>query len=234
MCKQSPGIGMAAALMCVLASGGCRNGLALSLLDPLVARSRSQEAMAWDQALAERLHRPYDDVRRLRQDHHASLDQAARRMLRDQIVLRILAWIDEEREHSRIRLASGRAVNDTQRPTLRLLGLTSAATLVGGAEIKSALAATATAITGANLALSEHFLREQTTAAILAHMDANSRAKKAEILQRLGQLDCIAYPLAAAEIDLIECLYDGSVVRAITSLGNSPALLRDAGEEHQQ
>jgi hypothetical protein len=232
MHKRSPGVGIAA-LLCALVCVGCRNGLALSLLDPLAVRSSSQEAMAWDQSLAERLHRPYGDVQRLRLQYHETVGEAERRMVRDQIVLRVLAWIDEEREHSRIRLASGRAVNDAA-ADIAVLGLASAATLAGGAEIKSALAATATAVTGANLALSEHFLREQTTAAILAHMDANSSATKAKILQRLRQLDCVAYPLAAAEVDLIECLYAGSVVRAITSLGNSAALRRDAGEEQQQ
>ena len=201
---------------CALEPGG--------LIDPLCVKE-NKETMAWDVVLARRLHRPHDDIARLRADYALESDPARRRPMRDQVALRVLGLIDEHHQRSGIVLAGVRAGNDLA-SDLAVIGLTSAASLTGGQTIASALSAAASATTGAHLAVNDRFLREQSTSAILAQMDADHLAARERVLTNLRTLDDAAYPLAAADLDLLECLYAGTPVRALASLMDAAALRR--------
>jgi hypothetical protein len=148
-----------------------------------------------------------------------------RRSLRDDIALTVMSWIEEHHQRSRIRLAGVRAAHDAA-ADLAVIALTTAASLGSGEAFKSALAATATAVTGANMAIDDRFLRDQATGAILAQMDADHRAAMLAIRRRLRDSDDAAYPLAAADLDLLQCLYAGTVTGAVASLADEAALRR--------
>ncbi len=195
-----------------------------ALIDPLCAKSHDRP-VEWDSVLARRLHRPHEDIARLRAEYALESDPARRRHLRDQVALRVLGLIDEHHQRSGIALAGVRAGNDLA-ADLAVIGLTTAATLTGGHSITSALSAAASATTGANLAINDRFLREQSTSAILAQMDADHLAARERVLANLHTLDDAAYPLAGTDLDLLECLYAGTPVRALASLMDAAALRR--------
>ena len=111
--------------------------------------------------------------------------------------------------------------------------MSTAATLSSCKALKSALSATASAVTGANLSINEHLLHEQTTAAILSQMGAEHAQRRVMILQRLRAQDDASYPLAAVDLDLLDCLYAGSPVQVIASLAEEAALRRAAVNARQ-
>lgn len=194
------------------------------MLDPLASRSAAPPS-AWDDVLALQLNRPIERLRLLR-DQYANADDAQeRRRLRNEIAFAALALVEEHAQRSRIRLATARAAHDAA-GDLAVIGLATAATLTGGEAIKNALAAAAAAVVGANHAIDARFLNEQTTAAIIAQMDANHRAARARIEQRLRAMDDSAYPLAAVDLELIECVYAGAAAAAVVSLADEAALRR--------
>lgn len=207
-----------------IAMVGCAGRGEITMLDPLEARD-SGEAASWDAILASRLHRPFDQQRQLRESYADTLDAHQRRTMRDAIVFAALAWIEEHAQRSRIRLATARAAHDAA-GDVAVIGLSAAATLAGGEAVKSALSATAAALVGANRAIDVRFLNEQNTAAIITQMETNHLAARAAIEARLRAMDDAAYPLAAADIDLIDCLYAGSPTRALASLADEASLRR--------
>jgi len=213
-----------AGLVAMLALQGCCAQEPGGLIDPLCGKSHD-ESVEWDAVLARRLHRPHEDIARLRAEYALTTDPARRRQVRDRVALRVLGLIDEHHQRSGIALAGVRAGNDFA-ADLAVIGLTTAATLTGGQSITSALSAAASATTGANLAINDRFLREQSTSAILAQMDADHLAARERVLVNLRTLDDAAYPLAAADLDLLECLYAGTPVRALASLMDAAALRR--------
>lgn len=203
---------------------GCAGRSDVSMLDPLAQKSAAMP-ITWDDVLALQLNRPIERVQALRDRYVDAGDARERRRLRDEIAFAALALVEEHAQRSRIRLATARAAHDAA-GDLAVIGLTTAATLTGGEAVKSALAAAAAAVVGANHAIDARFLNEQTTAAIIAQMDANHRVARERIEQRLRTADDSAYPLAAVDLDLIECVYAGTAAGAVAALADEAALRR--------
>lgn len=220
-------LGMACAAL-ALALPGCCGISPGAILDPLCSHAGGccdDGPHPWDEILATRLHRPFEPIAHMRDVYAAETDAANRRVLRDRIAMGVLSLIDEHHERCGIALAGARAGNDAA-ADLAVIGLTTAASLSPGGALQSALAAAASATTGANLALNDRFLRDQSTAAILAQMDLEHAASRMQVLERLRSADDAAYPLAAVDLDLLACLYAGTPVRALASLADAAALRR--------
>lgn len=203
---------------------GCATRASVSIVDPLAFKSGAAPG-DWETTLAARLNRPSALQQQRCKAYVDAVDPAFRRSLRDDIALTLMGWIEEHHQRSRIRLAGVRAAHDAA-ADLAVIALTTAASLGTGEALKSALAATATAVTGANTAIDDRFLRDQATGAILAQMDADHRAAMLAIRRRLSEFDDAAYPLAAADLDLLQCLYAGTVTSAVASLADEAALRR--------
>jgi hypothetical protein len=100
---------------------------------------------------------------------------------------------------------------------LAQLGLTGAATVTGGAQTKSILAAIATGLKGSELAMNKRIFQDQAVEAIAAQMRAAQNTRKAKILEGMA-LSIEAYPLDLGLADIVQFYYDGTVTRAMQGL----------------
>ena len=100
---------------------------------------------------------------------------------------------------------------------LTALALTGLATTAGGAATKTALAAAATGVIGANAAINKDLYYQRTLPALIAQMEADRSKAQLAILVGLQKPDS-AYPLAAAEIDLDSLKKAGSMPTAIAQV----------------
>jgi hypothetical protein len=99
------------------------------------------------------------------------------------------------------------------------LGLTSAATLVGGAETKSILAAIATGVNGSQLSIAKNILNNSAIELIYARMKALVDAQATLIQGKLSK-SAVDYSLRAAAIDLAEMYNCGSFSNALQTMRN--------------
>lgn len=155
-------------------------------------------------------------------DYHASLkgsnfDLAKRQ--RDQIVYRILAQIDAEYGKFEVTLSVNRAGAQTAGDAA-ILGLTAASTVVGSADIKTILSATATAFTGTRLSFDKNYFEQKTTEALVSQMRATRATLKDQFLKSLGSRDVNSYPLEAAWSDLLNYYYAGTIPSALTEIAS--------------
>ena len=100
---------------------------------------------------------------------------------------------------------------------LAQLGLTGAATVTGGAQTKSILAAIATGLKGSELAMNKRIFQDQAVEAIASQMRAAQNLRKAKILEGMA-LSVDAYPLDLGLADIVQFYYDGTVTRAMQGL----------------
>lgn len=228
---------------------GCATSPALDFVDPMfVIAPQAKDGQRWDETLAKKLNHNYQRVVRLRWRYDPQSYPAPRapessfgqiftdpnpplpadgadekRQIRDELVYALLDWIDEYQENYKIHIHTARAFENIA-SDFAVLGLNAAGAVVGGESIKSILAAASAAVTGASLSIDENFFFEKTTSAIVNQMDALRSAKKTDILHRLNEPQGIAkYPLPAAEHDLLEYFYAGSLVNALTAIADDAA-----------
>jgi hypothetical protein len=99
------------------------------------------------------------------------------------------------------------------------LGLDTAATAVGGAGLKTLLAAISTGVGGTKIAAQRDFLQNQNVGLLVQKM----RQLRGEVFQRLQSRlhDPVeAYPLEAALVDLQDYFHAGTLIGAIQALSN--------------
>ncbi|MEM8876215.1 MAG: hypothetical protein AAGD32_18375 [Planctomycetota bacterium] len=114
------------------------------------------------------------------------------------------------------RIASGKTLFDVTE-----IGLALATTIVGGETSKTILAAITTAVLGIEESLSEQFLQNQTSFAILNQMKAQANTKRAAIIR---QLNASGYETKGeADVVLVDYFESGSLVSAITQLSEDAA-----------
>lgn len=113
---------------------------------------------------------------------------------------------------------------------LVVLGLSSAATVVGGEGVKTALAATITGISGAKMSVSKEFFAEQSRIALIAKMRALRIQKMAEIEEHKKH-PITDYPLSRALLDVQDLAECGTLVSGLQGLvEQSSASLANAKE----
>lgn len=110
------------------------------------------------------------------------------------------------------RVAGGRTLFDTT-----LIGLTFATTVVGGETSKAVIGAVATAVQGVELSLSENYLQNQTSIAIISQMKRNRDQQRTELETKLTGTQ----PLTSkeeADILLTRYFASGSLAQAVSTL----------------
>lgn len=100
------------------------------------------------------------------------------------------------------------------------LGLSSAATVVGGEAVKAALAATITGISGVKMAVSKEFFAEKSRVAVITKMRA-MRVDALAVIEDRKSLPIEEYPLSKALIDLQTLVEAGTVVSGLEGLVQS-------------
>ena len=152
------------------------------------------------------------------------------RILRNQIVLARMAWIDQHfREFEKalhqesLRTAVG--------VDWILLAISSATTVAGGESVKSLLGAASTGIQGAKSSFDKRVFREKSVGSILAHMKA-LRAERALTIRKGLSASIDMYPLEYALADLGRYYEAGTLSEALSSLVET-ANLKKAEAESQ-
>jgi hypothetical protein len=97
------------------------------------------------------------------------------------------------------------------------LSLNLAGTAVGGAGLKTLLAALSAGISGTNLAFEKTFIYESTVPALIMQMNADRSVIRNQILLRMNN-DIDKYPWEAAIHDLIDYYNAGTLQNAINSI----------------
>jgi hypothetical protein len=146
--------------------------------------------------------------------YKAPADQ--RQAKRDLIVLsRMRAFNIQFDKYEKRLWAGGNTV--TLGGDLTALALTGLATTVAGATAKTAFAAAATGVIGANAAINKDLYYQRTLPALIAQMEADRSKVQRVILTGLQKSDS-DYSLAAAEIDLDALKKAGSMPAAIAQV----------------
>jgi hypothetical protein len=143
---------------------------------------------------------------------------------RDMMVYNILTDIDWNYGIYKGKLHSGRGEIATVGDAASL-GLSAAATVVGGAELKAILAATDTGLKGLNSSYDKNLFAQQTTEILVTSMDALRKTQKTQIIQNITQMNAAKYPFEAARDDLAELFLMG------TREAGLAALSADAGKK---
>ncbi|MCI0736629.1 MAG: hypothetical protein L0Y50_10225 [Beijerinckiaceae bacterium] len=159
-------------------------------------------------------------------------DPSQRQALRDQIVYARLAAYDIEFQNFQADLNReanlGNLAGDFAVLTLTGLGATT-----GGAATKAALAAAATGVTGARLAINKDIFFNQALPAVLAQMSASRNETRAEIERGLA-LGIVQYPLPAALLDVNKYREAGSIpiaLNILTATANVNKAMAQADEQ---
>jgi len=97
------------------------------------------------------------------------------------------------------------------------LSLNLAGTAVGGAGLKTLLAALSAGISGTSLAFDKNFIYESTVPALVMQMNADRSVIRSQTLKRMEQ-DVSDYPWEAAVHDLIDYYNAGTLQNAINSI----------------
>jgi hypothetical protein len=136
--------------------------------------------------------------------------------VRNQIIDELMALIDQDFHKFEFNLENFNNGRNLV-ASLASLGLTTAATVVGGAETKTILSAIAGGVIGANLAVDKVIFKELAIQAIRNQM-RTMRAQKAPIIKTSKQLTVSEYGLNATLADIIDYYYCGYVYRALDEL----------------
>jgi len=141
---------------------------------------------------------------------------------RNNIINRITVDVESSYKRYETTLFSQRATLDTVGDMVEV-GVSAATTVVGGADVKSLLAAGLTGLKGSRLSYSKNFYREKTTEIIIARMEAGRAQIKNQIVQKMTNLGADRYPFEEAWSGLIDFFYAGTLE------GGLEGLAADAG-----
>ena len=144
------------------------------------------------------------------------------RVERDRIVREHMAHIDQYHEAYKMALhleiSTDKFIFD-----FADLGLTFAATITGGESAKSLLSAAALLVSGTGMAIDDNYLKTQAAEAIISQLDTNRNDVRLLIEKKLLDQDGVQYPIAQADVDLLNYFASGSIVNAILGLAKESA-----------
>ena len=146
-------------------------------------------------------------------------DFAGARILRDQMIDRILLNIDLNYRAFEEKFSLNRAGFNTGADVLEL-SMATAATISNGERVKTVLNAALTAVMGTRLSYDKNFLREKTTEIIISQMRANRDIITKRIYEQMANYPVQQYPMERAWRDLIELFYAGTVQAAFLTLSD--------------
>ena len=124
-----------------------------------------------------------------------------------------------------LRIANGKTAFDFTN-----LGLTFAATITSSVDGSAILSGLATVLTGSELALETNFLQNQAVIAILQSMDSIRTDARAKIEARMTS-DYDAYPMEAAEAELVRYFASSSLVLALQKLAQDASMSQQDAQE---
>jgi len=104
------------------------------------------------------------------------------------------------------------------------LGLTSAATLVGGPQTKAILAAIATGINGSTLSIDKNILNNGSVEIVTARMQALIESKAGSVTTNLTGKKADTYSLRQAVLDLVDVYNCGSFAYAMQDIRNTASI----------
>ncbi len=146
-------------------------------------------------------------------------DPGALRALRDRIIYARMYGIDQNYSEYEAALTRERQ-NTGFWSNIAVLGLTTAGTVVGGAQTKAILHAIAAGLTGVGTAYNEKILIEKTIDILQKSMRAHRNDVRATIIQRLQKADVMVYPLELALADLEDYYRAGTLTGAFIGVSN--------------
>jgi len=146
-------------------------------------------------------------------------DFAGARILRDQMIDRILLNIDLNYRAFEEKFSLNRAGFNTGADVLEL-SMATAATISNGERVKTVLNAALTAVMGTRLSYDKNFLREKTTEIIISQMRANRDIITKRIYEQMANYPVQQYPMERAWRDLIELFYAGTVQAGFATLSD--------------
>lgn len=138
------------------------------------------------------------------------------RRVRNDVIDELMGLINQNYRKYEVDLRAGRTTFDVL-STLTAMGLTAAATAVGGEETKTILSAIATGVLGANAAVDKALFKDLTTEALASQMQA-LRAERAKLIFEGRKKSLDEYSLNNALDDLVEYYNAGFVTRALQAL----------------
>jgi len=146
-------------------------------------------------------------------------DFAGARILRDQMIDRILLNIDLNYRAFEEKFSLNRAGFNTGADVLEL-SMATAATISNGERVKTVLNAALTAVMGTRLSYDKNFLREKTTEIIISQMRANRDIITKRIYEQMANYTVQQYSMERAWRDLIELFYAGTVQAGFATLSD--------------
>ena len=136
--------------------------------------------------------------------------------VRNAILSDLMAVIDFNYHEFEVQLHSEKVVKNTTADIVTL-GLTAAATAVGGNEAKTILSAIATGVVGVNTALDKNIFQNNTVEALELEMRSLRALKEQDLINGMADTDT-HYPLQSGIRDVIAYYYAGSLTDAMLGL----------------
>jgi hypothetical protein len=171
--------------------------------------------------------------------YNSADSEDVRTRYRNKIVYSTAKEIDKNYAAFRNSFFSERAATETLLDIAQI-GVTSAGTLAAGETIKTVLAAVATGVAGSRLSFNKNFFKEKSPDLLISRMDALRAKQWSQISLKLNNpnpnnSNDNAYPLAAAERDLVAYYLAGSLQAAFTDIvAESGATQKEAENQIRQ
>lgn len=142
-------------------------------------------------------------------------------VIRNRILFELMGMIDDYYYRYTVSLR-GDVIGKNLFASLAGIGTTFAATLAGGEQIKTVLAAISTGIQTFNTAVDKEIFLNQTMQAIRFQMDANRQTIAADMFEKM-KASTVGYPIEAGLRDIIAYYDAGTVTSALTAISAKAA-----------
>ncbi|MDX2081780.1 MAG: hypothetical protein SFU53_13435 [Terrimicrobiaceae bacterium] len=154
-------------------------------------------------------------------DAYRNASGSSQAEIRNRILFELMAMIDDHYYKYTV-ILRGDNIGKNLFTELAGIGTTFAASLAGGEQIKTVLAAISTGIQTFNTAVDKEVFLNQTMQAIRFQMDANRQKVATEMLNKMGG-STSGYPLEAGLRDIIRYYDAGTVTSALSSMSAQAA-----------
>lgn len=144
-------------------------------------------------------------------------DLPGARVIRDVIVQNVRKEIEIVYQEFERGLFAKKAAFEVETDIFELL-LSTATTLTGAPRARTNLSALLTGTKGTRLSVDKNVFGEKTYSALVSQMRASRSKVSANIFEKLAKLDVIGYPLAEAEVDLVQLFNAGTIHEALIQL----------------
>lgn len=135
---------------------------------------------------------------------------------RDRILFQLMSMVDDFYYRYEAQLQGGKSLSNILTDSA-IIGLSGAASLAGGEELKSILSVAAAGLAGSRLSIDKNLFADKALPIVLAKARAMRKERQREILYRMSQ-SVDLYPLEAGIKDVIEYFNNGTLVSALQAL----------------